>query len=249
MPLQFVNEESFRYFCRTLTFDKKDLEVLDSALRDLNQQNQLPSRMIANGKANGAFPDMKHEGAQIIVTMDKLFSPSKGSLAITTIAQHEKGAGLTPALHLNLRSPTLKIPQRFEIPLRYMLQGLPTFKGKYLVYLHALEVSENENFVYYGITKRCWMRRFGEHMKSALRDNSARKFPNLLGKSIHNRVDAVFGKPQEPESPELTLTGTHHVVCAAGLTKESAQRTEAYLISKHSLKKEIGLNMIRGKDD
>jgi hypothetical protein len=93
------------------------------------------------------------------VNVDKLANRDRpGQLSVATVLQDKTVVGETPGLHINLFSPSLKIPQRIELPLRLVLKGLPAIEPTHSVYLHALRMQSGEVFVYYGITKRGWPR-------------------------------------------------------------------------------------------
>ncbi|MDQ0640200.1 hypothetical protein QF042_003765 [Pedobacter sp. W3I1] len=165
-----------------------------------------------------------------------------GKQLVTADAMQIKDtSGLPPGLHLNLQSPSLDVPQRIEIPLKYILNGLPTLSGTHMVYLHALQINDKETFVYYGKTKRGWMKRYIEHVKLAMK-GSSREFPGLYGNAIKNRYNQLFGKPLDPSGQ--VYTGSYHVVCVAGLNGADANEVERYLIKKHSLSNAQGLNMV-----
>jgi len=122
------------------------------------------------------------------------------------------------------------------VPLR---QGTP-----YSVYLHALFDSTDNEFLYYGITKRGWNMRFAEHAKAAMQEQSRRLFPSKLNELIEARVAELAGQLDARQK----LTGMISAICAVGLDENSAMDTEEYLVDKYSLssKHVKGLNMIPG---
>ncbi|WP_134091279.1 hypothetical protein [Olivibacter sp. XZL3] len=241
MELKLLNEENFRYLCQGLTLDLHDMQVIDGVLIGLNDKNGLIEKIITHNETLGAESTLPADnGGQIIVIFDKYLTSGK-LLATATVTQGKKHTGLPPALHINLHSPTLDIPQRIEIPLRYVLKGMMPLIGAYMVYLHALEINDKETFVYYGITKRGWMKRFTEHVRLAVKGNSDRKFPKLLGESMEARVVELLS---DINTTNKRLTGSYHVVCAAGRSKKNASEIERYLITKRSISEKEGLNMI-----
>lgn len=247
---KFIDEKKFRFICEGLTLAATDIEVLDAALIGLNETKRIPSRMIEHNQRNAFGPPFITSGPQIIVFLDKMFSPEKGPLTTATAVKFKDKPDAAPALHINLRSPTLDIPQRVEIPLRFVLKGLPSFDETYMVYQHVLALEDGRKLLYYGITKRGWMKRFNEHMTDAMRDASPLLFHRALRESIAGRVVQRFGAGaatgSDEEVPKKVLVGNHHVLCAAGLSKEGALATEEYLVGKRSFGHPSGLNMIPG---
>ena len=240
MELRLLNEDNFRYLCQGLTFDLHDMQVIDEVLTGLNDKNSLIEKIITHNETLGAESTLPADnGGQIIVIFDKYFTSGKLS-ATATVTQGKEHTGLPPALHINLHSPALDIPQRIEIPLRYLLKGMTPLIGTYMVYLHALEINNKETSVYYGITKRGWMKRFNEHVRLAVKVKSDRKFPKLLGESIEARIIELLSDT----NTNKRLTGSYHVVCAAGRSKKNASEIEQYLITKRNLSEKEGLNMI-----
>jgi hypothetical protein len=149
-----------------------------------------------------------------------------------------------PVVFISMQSPSLNIPMRVEIPLRALVSGGPPLRGKYAVYLHSLLADDGKEFIYYGITKRGWNRRFGEHVKAAVRDNSRRSLPRELRRLTGARLRELSGQNhQEPK-----LTGIISALCGVGLDRNSAMAAERHLIEKYSLSSKFigGLNMISG---
>ena len=247
---RFVDERKFRYFCEGLTLDSRDIRVLDEALIAVDKKIALPSKIIDWSSRNGFASGYKPPGPKTIVNVDKLANRDRpGQLSVATVLQDKTVVGETPGLHINLFSPSLKIPQRIELPLRLVLKGLPAIEPTHSVYLHALRMQSGEVFVYYGITKRGWMLRFNEHMKSALSDESPLLFHRVLRESIQGRVSELIPegatKSRAPPGGQV-LHSTNHVICVAGLDEESANASEEYLVQKYSFGKPTGLNMIPG---
>lgn len=248
MAFEFVNAENFAYLTQNLTLGRKDIEVLDHALRELDRVTGVPSQIVSHSHKNGFNAGHIPDGAQFIISMDKFINSGGRTLQMSKVLRHKSDKSLPPALHINLQSPTLDIPQRVEIPLRYVMKGLLPLKNLYMVYLHALKINDSQDFVYYGITKRGWMKRFNEHVQSALKEKADRKFSNLLHDSIVNRANELYSTTQTGLGDKMRLTGSYHVVCTAGRSKSDAHNVEKYLIDKYSLKNPIGLNMVAGKN-
>jgi hypothetical protein len=244
MSLLYVDDEKFKYFCKNLTLDSVDIRVLDDVLQSLDKMTGMPSQIICHNKKNGFDSLLECSGDQIIIDLNKFNSLGR-NLSTSEVIKNKASQNLQPAVHINLHSPALKIPQRIEIPLRYLLKGLPDIRNTYMVYLHALEINDTDTFVYYGVTKRGWMKRFDEHTKKALKELSHRKFPMLMRESITGRMNQLYNNENDFQK---ILTGSYHVVCAAGRSKKDAHDIENYLIQKRSLQAEMGLNMVSGKN-
>ncbi len=245
---RFLDERKFRYFCQGLTLDATDMGVLDGALVGLDGQNQVPSRIATHSQHHGFGPGLQLSGGQIILTLEKRGSAGKSPISIASAVQHKEIMNQAPALHIMLRSISLDILQRVEIPLRYVLKGLPDIEGTYMLYLHVLKMEGGQELVYYGVTKRGWMKRFNEHMKQAMREESPLLFHRMLRDGIRGRLHQLHGPgapSQEPASTHV-MVANHHVVCSAGLSEEKALQGEEYLIGKYSFGKPAGLNMIPG---
>jgi len=101
----------------------------------------------------------------------------RGPLFTATVLEAKEEKETAPVVFFRMRSPTLDIPMRVEIPLRALIKGGPSLEGTYSVYLHALICNDGREFIYYGITKRGWNKRFTEHLESALGEESQRLFP------------------------------------------------------------------------
>jgi hypothetical protein len=245
---RFLDERKFRNFCQGLTLDATDMGVLDGALVGLDAQNKIPSRIVTHSQHHGFGPGLQLPGGQIILTLEKRGGPEKGPLSIAYAVRHKEILNKPPALHIMLRSISLDILQRVEIPLRYVLKGLPDIEGTYMVYLHVLKMEGGEELVYYGVTKRGWMKRFDEHMQHAMRVESPLLFHRMLRDGIRGRLHQLHGPgaTSEEAAPTHVMVANHHVVCGAGLSEEKALESEEYLVEKYSFGKPSGLNMIPG---
>jgi hypothetical protein len=247
---KFLDERKFRFLCQGLTLTSKSMDVLDHALINLDKTIGIPTKIITHNQKNGFGPPPPFTGQQVIIDLYGLYSTEKGKIFIAEVNEHKEIINIAPALHINLHSPYLDIPQRVEIPLRYILKGLPNFDNTYMVYLHVIKMEDGKDYVYYGITKRGWMKRFNEHMSSALQDRSPLLFHRTLREGILGRLTQINGKTSlatdTGENVEKILVGNHHVICAAGLTEEQALELEEYLVDKYSFSHSIGLNMIPG---
>lgn len=242
---KFLCIEKYKYLCAGLTFEHNDLRVLDSLLEAFDKQTGLVTYIIQSNTKYGYQFDLEIFGPQYIIIVEKLLSQGK-NLAVSYIGQKTNEIDLPPSVHLILQSPSMNIPQRIEIPLRYLLKGGPALKETYMVYLHVLEINNGKELVYYGITKRGWMKRLIEHLKLAMKKQTDRKFPKILGEAINGRYSVVGVGQGHKDLEEKQLTASYHVICAAGRSKENAFQIESYLIGKYGLSKEGGLNMIGG---
>lgn len=247
---KLLDERNFRFICQGLTLTSKDMEVLDHALIGLDKIKGIPTKIISHSQRYGFGKPPSFAGHQVIVNLDILYSPEKGRLSTVPVVENKEILNVAPMLHINLRSPTLDIPQRVEIPLRYVLKGLPKLENTYMVYLHVLKMEDSMDYVYYGITKRGWMKRFNEHMSAALCERSPLLFHRTLREGILGRMTQLYGNvsvaTKKAEKVEKILVGNHHAICAAGLTEERALETEEYLVGKYSFSLPSGLNMIPG---
>jgi len=225
------------------------MEVLDTTLDGLDKKNQMPSRIVDHNQKHGFGQPPRFSGHNVIVTLEKFYSPAKGKMCVASVRADLTATGATPALHINLQSVALDIPQRIELSLRFVLKGLPRLDPTYAVYLHVLRMADGKNFVYYGITRRGWMKRFDEHVLKALREESPLLFHRMLRESCAGRIQQRQGTVQVDDAgtpSSRVLIGTHHVLCAAGLKAEQALEVEEYLVEKYSFGKPLGLNMIPG---
>lgn len=246
---EFLDERKFRFICQGLTLTPKDMEVLDQSLCTLDEFNGVPSKIVSHNEINAFGEPPSFLGPQVIINLD-IYSHQNRRLSVASAIQQKEILDTAPALHVNLRSPLLDIPQRVEIPLRYVLKGLPEFKNTYMVYLHVLKMEDGTEHVYYGITKRGWKRRFNEHMYSVLRKKSSLLFHETFREGIFGRIVQLYGSDaaylRKGEKSKKILVGNYHVICGAGLTKEHAFKTEEYLVEKYSYSLPYGLNMIPG---
>jgi hypothetical protein len=247
---RFLDERKFRLLCEGLTLDSKDMEVVDEALNGLDKKGKLPSRIIEHNQRTGYGPPPSFSGPKTIITLEKLRNTETDQkFSVASVIADPKDVGASPGFHVNLQSVILDIPQRVEIPLRYVLKGLPPLEPTYMVYLHVLLMEDAENLVYYGITKRGWMKRFNEHMVKSMREDSPLLFHRALREGIAGRLRQMGKATQSAKESQTTrraMIGNHHVLCAAGLSEEQALKTEEYLVDKYSFGKPQGLNMIPG---
>lgn len=242
---EFLNTDNFRYLIEGITLYNRDFILLDNALKEFDKKTGIMSQILKLNASIGSESSLNLNEKEIIFTLDKFIINNK-QLSTVMVSQRQEGPISDPMIHINLFSPTLQIPQRLEIPLRYILQGLKPLVNTHMVYLHVLEFAENK-FVYYGVTKRGWMKRFNEHVKDAIKRGSNRKFPQVLSKGIKARFEELIQLHFKATETTKVLLSTQHVVCAAGRSSQNAFAIEKYLIDKWSISSEIGLNMIRGK--
>lgn len=235
--MKYINETNFWYFAKGLTYTKEDLEVLDKTLDHYNTTTGLIDSIVEAGFSN----KIEYTTGQLLINLDKYLTSDNKNLTTASIIKSFKENKLPPVLLLNLQSPSLQVPQRVEIPLKYILQGLPLLSGTSMVYLHAIILSNNQTYSYYGKTKRGWMTRFMEHVKLAMK-GSNRKFPELFGKAIEARYEQLYGN--RALNDPLIYAGSYHVVCSAGLDSIEANSVERYLITKKGLDSNLGLNMV-----
>lgn len=244
--LQYVDFPNLKYLTGGLTFNLvRCADVLDANLVGLNEKTRIPDMIVSwnekspSDRAPLAFPDH----CRIVVEVCQWLT-KRGPLFTATVQESKKEKETAPVAFFRMRSPTLDIPMRVEIPLRALIKGGPRLEGTYSVYLHALVCSDGHEFVYYGITKRGWNKRFTEHMESALANESRRLFPAKLKELMSARVEHVHREKQTGPM----LTGFVTAVCAVGLNEDSAMDAEEYLVDKYSLsaKHPTGLNMIPG---
>jgi hypothetical protein len=221
-------------------------EVLDGALVQLNLQTGIPDKIVRWNERGGnarrplAFPSH----GRIIVDVTETFSAAQGKLLLAEVVEKKDEKESAPVVFLSMRSPTLDIPMRAEIPLRALVKGGPDLSGSYTVYLHALLSDDGQEFIYYGITKRGWNLRFVEHTKAAVAAGSRRLFPQKLAELIDARAAERTGR----EDTRPKLAGIVSAICAVGVDQEMALDIEEYLVDKYSLaaNNPTGLNMIPG---
>lgn len=239
--MNYLNEINYKYLCEGLTYEPNDWKVLDHLLTEFNRRDGIIDQIVRANQNEGFSHQFDVAGPQLTFSMDTYSRPGGGSLSTADVGIYKPVSNVQPQLHLTLQSPSLDVPQRIEMPLKYILKGLPPLRGTHMVYLHAIGVSDGSKHVYYGRTRRGWMKRFNEHVKLAMK-GSSRKFPDLYGKAIAARYDQLFGRTAG-ENP-LVYNGSNHVICGAGMDKESAIAAERYLIKKYSLGVANGLNMV-----
>lgn len=246
--LKFVDISSLHHLMEGLSMQVGTCaKVLDDALFSLDKNTGIPARIIKwnqKGANLAKFPKIRLDG-RLIVEIEQLHNRNTNqSILSCVVRQVKEDLQGSPAVFFNMRSPSLNIPMRVEVPLRAVVKGGRKLKGTYTAYLHALLVSNGEEFVYYGITKRGWNTRFMEHVTSSLRDHSKRLFPLKIEELIHARAAELSGIAETRPS----LAGIVTAVCAIGLTEVQAMDVEEYLVDKYSLssKHEYGLNMIPG---
>jgi hypothetical protein len=239
--VKFIDECNLFHLTEGLTYTRDDWELLDDLLDKYNEKTGLIANIVERNRLEGFQHKETLPGNQLIFHLDAYLLPDKRSLATADVGLNKKQSNLPPSLHLTLQSPSLNVPQRIEIPLKYILKGLPSLIGTHMVYLHAIRINDGSTFSYYGRTKRGWMKRFMEHVKLAMK-GSTRKFPRLYGSAIAARYEQLYGST--PVDGTAVYTGSYHVVCGAGLDKASAIEAERYLIKKYGLNPESGLNMI-----
>lgn len=244
---QYVSLRAMRHLMDGLSFEVTHCAtVLDGALIQLNKQTGIPDKIIAWNKRGGnaqrplSFPDR----GRLIVDITQSFSPTKGMIHLTQVIEKKDEKETAPVAFFSMRSPSLDIPMRVEIPLRALIKSGPELAGTYTVYLHALLSDDGQEFVYYGITKRGWNLRFAEHTKAAFEVGSRRLFPQKLNALVDARAVELSG--QRDGRPKLA--GIVSAVCTVGVDEDMALDIEEYLVDKYSLssKHRCGLNMIPG---
>jgi len=245
--MKYVDLRSMHYLMDGLSFNvRSTAELLDTALQGLNEKNGVPDRIVAWNKAGGpsSGKPLNMPGTKRLVAMiDQSFNiETKKTLSSATLVELEDKTQ-APAVFFNMSSFTLDMPMRLEIPMRAVLKGGQDLKGKYVIYLHALVADDGNDYVYYGITKRGWNKRFLEHTKSALNDGTRRLFPQKLEELIRGQAEKRQGN-----SSATGLKGLVTCILSVGLNEDAAMDSEEYLVDKYSLSsKHIhGLNMIPG---
>ncbi len=221
-------------------------EVLESALVQLNLKTGIPDKIVNWNKRGGHNEgplNFKGHG-RIAIDVTETFSLSRGMMRMAKVIENKDEKETAPVVLLSMRSLALDIPMRAEMPLRAILRGGPALAGTYVVYLHALLSDDGKEFIYYGITKRGWNLRFGEHTKAALAAKLPRLFPQKLGELIEARTEHLAGR----KDGRPKLAGVITSLCAVGIDEEAAMDVEEYLVDKYSLasKHSAGLNMVPG---
>jgi hypothetical protein len=247
---EYVSLRAMYHLMDGLTFKVSHCaDVLDEALIEFNRQTGVPDRIVSwnarGGHARGPLALPGH--GRIIVEITETFSPGRGPMQAARVVRKANETETAPVVFLLMRCPTLDVPMRVELPLRALLKGGPDLSDTYSAYLHALLCDDEQEFVYYGITKRGWSLRFAEHTKAGVAHGSRRLFPQELAALIEARVAERAG--QNDTRPKLA--GIVTALCAVGLDEDTALDVEEYLVDKYSLasKHPYGLNMIPGGRD
>jgi hypothetical protein len=245
--LKYLRLSAFYFLTDGLSFDVASCaDVLDVALVGLNDKTGIPDKIVRwnrrGGHASGPLDVGKH--GRIAIEVTESLSPTRGKLHMARVIRDKGAREMGPVVLLVTRSLALDIPMRVELPLRALLRGGPDLEGTYVVYLHGLFADDGQEYVYYGITKRGWNYRFGEHMKAALSARQARLFSQKLADLIEAQVAQLAG--QDDGRPKLA--GVITALCSVGVDEDMAKNTEEYLVDKYSLasKHSVGLNMIPG---
>jgi len=245
--LKYVSLPNLYYLMEGLTFNvPRCAKVLDATLAEFNKKTGVPQRIYNWNRRNPAtrgrlsFPNY----GRLIADITEVYSQEKGIVHLAKIVEAKIEGETSPTAFFSTHSLALDIPMRVEVPLRAIIKGGTAIRGSYVVYLHALETEEKGSFVYYGITKRGWSRRFNEHVSDAIQKKSRRLFSQRLSELIQARVDELKGIATN--APKLA--GVVTAICAVGLNEDAAMDTEEYLVDKYSLssKHSEGLNMIPG---
>jgi hypothetical protein len=181
-------------------------EVLDATLAQFNEQTGIPDKIVAWNEAGGnrrpplEFP----ERGRLIFEIAQRRTAEQRMLYTVTLFESKDDTIKVPVAFISLQSPSHDIPMRVEIPLRALLRGGPPLDGTYSVYLHSLRADDGNEYIYYGITKRGWSKRFSEHIKSAMRDQSERALPQKLRELTAARVKQLVS--EGAQEPKLTRT-------------------------------------------
>jgi hypothetical protein len=244
--LQYVNLTNMKYLTDGLTFNlERCADVLDANLIGLNEKTRIPDNIVSwnETKPSDRAPLAFRDHGRIIVEICQSLT-KRGPLFTATVLEAKEEKETAPVVFFRMRSPTLDIPMRVEIPLRALIKGGPSLEGTYSVYLHALICNDGREFIYYGITKRGWNKRFTEHLESALGEESQRLFPAKLKELTFARAEHIKGATTSGPM----LTGVVNCICGIGLDEDAAMDAEEYLVDKYSLssKHPNGLNMIPG---
>lgn len=221
-------------------------EVLDHALVQFNQQSGIPDKIVKwNERGGHALGPLAFPGrGRILIDITETFSPERGNALIAQVVEKKDEKETAPVVFLSMRSLSLDIPMRVEIPLWALVKGGRDLTGTYSVYLHVLKSDDCQHYVYYGITKRGWNVRFMEHARAAVAEGSRRLFPQKFAALIESRAAELSGR----RDPRPKLAGIISTICAVGLDEDRALDIEEYLVDKYSLasRHSNGLNMIPG---
>jgi hypothetical protein len=246
--LQYVSLRAMHHLMEGLSFKvPRCAEVLDSTLAELNVQTGIPDKIVRwNERGGNAYGPLALPGrGRIIVDISETLNPTNGTnLLMAQVMEKKDEKETAPVVFLSMRSSTLDIPMRAELPLRALLKGCPDLSKSYAVYLHALLTDRGDEFIYYGITKRGWNRRFLEHANEGMTTEARRLFPQKFGELIDARAAQRAGR----DDSRPKLAGIVSAVCAVGVDEDMALDIEEYLVDKYSLaaKHPGGLNMIPG---
>ena len=136
----YLNLPNMEYLLRGLTFDVlRCARVLDSVLGGLNEKTKIPDSIIFWNRQNPttraplAFPNQ----GRLIVQMTQTLT-AQGPLITSVVLQATGEKETAPVVFFEMRSPTLNIAMRTEIPLRVLVNGSPQLEGTYTIYMHAL---------------------------------------------------------------------------------------------------------------
>lgn len=251
MKLRCINKRNWHYLLAGIAFDRRSnpIGVLDASLNSMDMLTNVPSRLI-DANAKNSIPSAPVRGLGYGLMFDlQVHGNDQNTLTQCPVVDTKEDR--PPCVRIFLQSISIDITMIIEIPLRYLLKGLPDLTGTYTVYSHNLLRGEKPEGgykleqKYYGITRRGWNLRFGEHMKGAL-GGSLLLFPREVHAAIQART-TILTQHHEPET--LPLDGLISVIHGAGLTEDAAMDAEEYLVDKYSLASKhpgIGLNMIPG---
>ena len=244
--LSYVDLAAMRHLTAGLSFDVEGCAgVLDHALVSLNETTGFPDQMCAWVRA-GAFASGSgpYVGLPRIVIDVTETTDAKGGQAYFAMVLRSHEPESAPVVHLSMRSPTLDIPIRVEVPLRALLLGGPSLQGAYTLYLHALITDRGDDYLYYGITRRGWSIRFNEHTRAAV----AQKSKRLLAKTLDDLIRARVAERMGVVDSKPKLAGLVTALCSVGMTRADALFHEERMVEKYSLasKHPFGLNMIPG---
>ena len=177
-----------------------------------------------------------------LVTVSRAVSPDGSFFAKCLAGVNHERDGAAPAVHFEQMS-SMDVFQSVEIPMRFLIKGLPRLDDKYTVYLHALQLSDGNTYKYYGMTKKGWAVRFNQHMRDAICYESPLRFHSVLRNALLARQAEIT---HSVSSEHPAIRSSHHIVCATCLREDEACQIEAMLVEKHSFQKPFGLNMIPG---
>ena len=245
--LDFVSLRAMYQLTKGLSFSvSRCAEVLDTALVQLNTQTGIPDKIVQWNQRGGnthRLPALPILG-RLIVDITETVSPTKGKMQMVQVVKKQDDVETAPVAFFSMRSPTLDIPMRAEIPLRTLIKGGPNLSRSHTVYLHTLLSDEEKEYVYYGVTKRGWNLRFSEHTNAAI----AKRSPRLFSRTLADLIDARVAQLEGKEDARPKLAGIVSSICAVGVDEDMALDIEEYLVDKYSLaeKHPTGLNMIPG---